>query len=111
MAKTAKRLLLVFLGSMVLCTLCLAQPAPDQVEFASVELAFLDYGQMALPALERLSDRDLQKFTGQGFAPPEPQLEQPVGAIKLWDEWCRPPAPERPASVGQNQVILSGPQK
>ena len=103
MAKTTKWVLAVFLGSLVWGTLCLAQP-PDQVELVSLEK-----NQGVWLSLEKLSDRDLQQHTGQGLAPPQGQVDQPLAGIKLWDEWNRSQAPELPASGGQNQVILNGP--
>jgi hypothetical protein len=66
---------------------------------------------VSCPPLERLSDRELQQLSGQGAALPCVQQGQPIGAIKLWDEWARPQQPVSPASPGQNQVIVFGPRR
>jgi hypothetical protein len=60
------------------------------------------------PPLERLSDRELQQLSGQGSGLPHVQQEQPITAIKLWDEWSRPQQSGNLGTTGQNQVIGYG---
>jgi hypothetical protein len=100
MARKGIWLLLAIVGSMAWCNLCLAQP----MQVASAAVRFPVY-------LERLGDRDLQKLSGHGGVQPQPQTEQPVAAIKLWDEWAKPMQTGSLNEGGYNRVTVSGPHK
>ncbi len=95
MARKCTWLQVVIVGSLLMSTVCLAQPRQTEVIPVSVE---------------RLSDKELDQIQGQGAFTAPSNPEQPVAAIKLWDEFLRPQGPAAPTNVGQNLVILSGPK-